>query len=78
MLVVALNYDFWSTIAEADGTPALNADGLLFYVRHRPGWSAGDAYFWPDSPGFQTLAEAVAAAESTIPAPVTWQFTSSP
>jgi hypothetical protein len=75
--VVMLNYDFWYALAAADGdlepgeVPELNDEGRLYYVRHRPGWHVGDA-FWPDSPGFHTLAEAIAAAESVIPGPVVW------
>jgi hypothetical protein len=77
--VVMLDYDFWYAVGEADGdldrdeAPQLNPDGRLYYVRHRPGWPDGDQRFWPDSPGFPTLAEAVAAAESAISGPVRWQ-----
>jgi hypothetical protein len=77
--VVMLDYDFWYAVGEAgadlepDESPQLNAHGRLYYVRHRPGWPDGDRRFWPDSQGFQTLEEAVAAAESVVPGPVTWQ-----
>ena len=77
--VVKLDYDFWYAIGEADDnleadeSPQLNADGCLFYVLHRPGWPAGGGSFWPDSMGFHTLDEAVAAAEAAVPGPVVWQ-----
>lgn len=74
-----LDYDFWYALGEADDdldrdeASQLNQDGRLYYVRHRPGWPEGDHHFWPDSPGFLTLEEAVAAAEAAIPGPVSWQ-----
>lgn len=81
--VVMLDYDFWHEIAEADGEAGpdeagpdeaaeLNDEGRLYYVRHRPGWREGEP-FWPDSPGFRTRAEAIAAAESAVPARIVWQ-----
>ncbi|MGW1069083.1 hypothetical protein ACWD4F_31805 [Streptomyces aureus] len=79
MRVVMLDYDFWFTIAEADGdlepgeTPNLNEENRLYYVRHRPGWPESGRLFWPDSPGFRTLPEAVTAAEAAAPGPITWQ-----
>ncbi|MCX5207188.1 hypothetical protein OG897_38005 [Streptomyces sp. NBC_00237] len=79
VLVVMLDYDFWFGIAEAEGdlepgeTPELNSEGHLYYVRHQPGWSETDRWFWPDSPGFDTLAEAVTAAEAVVPGPIVWQ-----
>jgi hypothetical protein len=60
-------------IAPIDESPQLNADGRLYYVRHRPGWPDGERAFWPDSRGFDTLEEAVTAAESAVPAPIRWQ-----
>lgn len=72
-----VNYDFWFAIREADGDlddderPRLGEDGHLFYVRHRPGWSEQEP-FWPDSPGYLSLAAARAAAEEKVPGPVTW------
>jgi hypothetical protein len=77
--VVMLDYDFWHAVAAADGDlepgelPQLNEEGRLYYLRHRPGWPEGGRPFWPDSEGFYTLADAVAAAESTLPCPVVWQ-----
>src|SRR5947207_12279745 len=56
----------------------LNEEGYLYYVRHRPGWPDGGRPFWPDSPGFHTLAEAVAVAESAVPGPVEWQSPTGP
>ncbi len=77
--VVMLDYDFWYAVGEADGdleddeVPQLNAAGRLYYVRHRPGWPERDQPFWPDSPGFPTVAEAVAAAEAAVTGPVRWE-----
>ncbi|MBL7257954.1 hypothetical protein [Paractinoplanes lichenicola] len=77
--IVRLDYDFWYAVGEANGdldpdeSPRLNADGYLFYVRHRPGWSDESEHFWPDSQGFATLEEAIAAAESAVPTAVTWR-----
>jgi hypothetical protein len=77
--VVMLDYDFWYLLAEADGdlapgdAPNLNEENRLFYVWHRPGWSAPGRRFWPVSPGFRTLAEAVAAAEAVAPSPIAWR-----
>ena len=74
--VVRLDYDFWYSIADGDGTlepgekPSLNQDGHLFYLRLRPAAGAG---FWPDSPGFSSLEEAKLSAEARVPGPITWQ-----
>jgi hypothetical protein len=76
--VVMLDYDFWCGLGAADGelgpdeAPEPNDEGRLYYVRHRPGWREGEP-FWPDSRGFHTRAEAVAAAESAVPGRVVWQ-----
>jgi hypothetical protein len=76
--IVRLDYDFWYAIAEADGEleeaerPALNDQGFLYYVRHRPGWSPGQQ-FWPDGQGFDSVDEAKAAAEARVPGAITWQ-----
>jgi hypothetical protein len=67
--IVRLDYGFWYGIAEADDrlepgeSPHLNAEGHLYYVRFRSGWTPGDGYFRPDSPGHPTLDEAIAYAE---------------
>jgi hypothetical protein len=77
--VVELDYDFWYAVDAADRrlepgeSPQLNAHGRLYYLRHAPGWPDGDRGFWPDSEGFQTLEEAVAAAAAVVPGPITWQ-----
>ncbi|GAA2454838.1 hypothetical protein GCM10010191_87280 [Actinomadura vinacea] len=76
--VVMLDYDFWYEVGVADGeagpdeTAELNDEGRLYYVRHRPGWRAGEP-FWPDSQGFHTLDEAIAAAESAVPGRIEWR-----
>jgi hypothetical protein len=76
--VVALDYDFWYELGaeedtlDPDEVPNLNNEGNLYYVRHRSGWREGEP-FWPDSLGFHTKAEAMAAAEAAIPASVEWR-----
>jgi hypothetical protein len=70
--IVRLDYDFWYEIGKADGdlepdeAPQLNDDGYLYYVKHRSGW--------PDSQGFPTPEEAIAAAESQLPTAVEWEW----
>lgn len=77
--IVKVDYDFWYGLAEADDAlepgelPGMNAQGHLYYVRFRPGWTPGDRSFWPDSPGHQTLDEAISYAESRLPGDVDWQ-----
>jgi hypothetical protein len=77
--IVRVDYDFWYALAEADDrlepgeSPNLNAEGHLYYVRFRPGWTPGDGDFWPDSSGHRTLDEAIAYAESRLPGEVDWQ-----
>jgi hypothetical protein len=82
--IVRLDYDFWYAVGEADGAldadevPQLNADGYLYYVRHRPGRLNQEDGFWPDSQGFGTPEEAVAAAEAAIPTAVAWEWAPPP
>jgi hypothetical protein len=79
VLVVMLDYDFWYAVGEADNdleedeSPQLNPEGRLYYVRHRPGWPNGEQLFWPDSQGFHTVDDAIAAAEAAVPGPIIWQ-----
>jgi hypothetical protein len=79
VLVVMLDFDFWYAMGAADGDlepwerATLNREGHLYYVRYRPGYPHDGEPFWPDSVGFPSLAEAVAAAEAAVPGPVTWQ-----
>src|SRR5262245_39510447 len=78
VLVVRLDYDFWFAIGEANGDlsegeqPSLNDEGFLYYLRHRPGWIEGEA-FWPDSEGFASLEKAKAAAGASLPTNVEWK-----
>jgi hypothetical protein len=82
--IVRLDYDFWYAVGEADGdldadeVPRLNADGYLYYVRHRPGWLDHEDGFWPDSQGFSSPEEAVAAAEAAVPTTVAWKWAQQP
>jgi hypothetical protein len=76
--IVQLDYDFWYAVGEADGelgpdeVPALNDQGFLYYVRHKPGWSQGEP-FWPDGHGFRTPEDAKAAAEASVAGPIHWR-----
>lgn len=76
--VVRLDYDFWFAVGEADGDlqrgerPALNPEGFCYYVRHKPGWSAGQP-FWPDSVGHLSVTEAMRDAESKVPGSIRWE-----
>lgn len=77
--IVALTYDFWFELAEADEQldpgeipTQLGAEGVLFYVRFR---HAGEASTptWPDSGGLPTLDAAMTAAEERIaPTTIIW------
>ena len=76
--IVALDFDFWFTIAEADGAleadeapQAFGPDGWLYYHRFT---RAGDRSepTWVDSPGYATIDEAVVSAEARVPSPIVW------
>ena len=57
-------------LAKTDGDlsegeqPRLSEAGLVYYLRHRPGWEPGRP-FWPDSQGFMSV-EAAKAAEAQV------------
>lgn len=77
--IVALDYDWWYRLGEADGmlepgeTPEpLGRDGFLYYVRFRRALETSEPA-WPDSPGYRTIAEAVAHAESKATGGIPWQ-----
>jgi hypothetical protein len=77
--VVALDYDFWFAIGEADdalepGEQAmpLGPDGCLYYVRFQ---HAGDRTTptWVDSGGCESLEEAMAFAEGRTSSAIEWK-----
>ena len=77
--IVALDYDFWFSLGEADDRlgpgeqpQALGPDGCLYYVRFR---RAGDPATptWVDSGGFESVDEAMATAKAKSPAPISWK-----
>ncbi len=77
--IVALDYDWWYKLGEADGalepgeTPKpLGQGGFLYYARFRRALETSEPT-WPDSPGYSTIAEAVAHAESKVTGGITWQ-----
>ncbi len=75
--VVRLDYDFWFTVAEANGDlmpgerPLLNGEGSAYYLRYKPGWSEGEP-FWPDSVGYMTADEAKQEADRRLSGGVRW------
>jgi hypothetical protein len=74
--IVALDYDFWYEIGRADGdlepgeTPALNAEGRLYYVCFKSDPAAHPG--WVDSQGFRDVAAARTCAERQVPSPIEW------
>jgi hypothetical protein len=75
--VIETDRDFWFDIGDADKdlsegeVPQINPIGLVYYLRTKPGWEPGQA-FWPDSQGFMTIEDAKAAAETQVPGTVSW------
>ena len=76
--IVALDFDFWFSIGEADGTlelgeaaQPLGPDACLYYVRFQ---RAGDQATptWVDSGGYISLTEAESFAQAKSPSPITW------
>jgi len=77
--IVALEYDWWHSLAEADGqleegeTPLpLGPDGCLYYVRFQRALNPAEST-WVDSYGHQTLSGAMAAAEDKVVGKIGWQ-----
>ncbi|TYT26470.1 hypothetical protein FZO89_09490 [Luteimonas viscosa] len=77
--IVALDYDYWYKLGEADcalepgETPEpLGQGGFLYYARFRHALETSEPT-WPDSPGYSTIAQAVAHAESKVTGGIVWQ-----
>ena len=77
--VIALDYDWWYSLAEADGTlddtekPAeLGPDGYLYYVRFK---RAGESTVptWVDTAGYPTVVGAIRAAEEQLGREIKWE-----
>lgn len=76
--VIALNYDWWYSLAEADNQleedekpMLLGPDGVLYYVRFKDAGKEKEPT-WPDSLGHRTLAEAMSYAEQKVVGGVRW------
>ena len=77
--VIALEFDWWYELARADGQleegeePAsVGPDGCLYYARFQhAGTSVSPTTV--DSPGFETLDEAMSAAQAKVAGPIKWQ-----
>jgi hypothetical protein len=77
--VVALNFDWWHELAKADGqlnegeaALPLGPEGVLYYARFQYAGNPS-ASTWVDTPGHQTLATAMEAAEQKVAGSVAWQ-----
>lgn len=77
--IIALDYDWWYSLAEADGQlkpgeqpMALGSDGFLYYVRFQKAQQREEPT-WPDSPGYVTVAEAMKYAESKVVGGIKWK-----
>ena len=77
--IVALDYDFWFNLAQADDTldpdeepTPLGSQGFLYYARFK---HAGDIEepTWVESPGRATVQEAMRDAEAKTAGPIKWQ-----
>jgi hypothetical protein len=68
--IIAMAFDYWYSLAEADGQlepneepAALGPAGFLYYASFRGG---------VDSSGFPTVEEAKMAAQERVPTPILW------
>ena len=76
--VIALSFDFWFEIAQADNTldvgekpEPLGPVGCLYHVRFVNAGRKG-VPTWVESAGHSTIDEAMVAAERRAPAPIRW------
>jgi hypothetical protein len=58
-------------VVQQPAEPGDTDAGDTYYLRHTPGWGEGEP-FTPDSEGFATVAEAMAAADELLPGPIEW------
>ncbi len=77
--VIALDYDYWYKLYEADGfldpgdePEKMGPEGKLYYVRFQSALEK-DLRFSPDSQGFQTIEKAMLAAEAKVTGKINWQ-----
>jgi hypothetical protein len=74
--VVRADFDFWYEVAAAEDqlepgeTPALNDDGLAYYVLFR---EVDPDRFWPDDGPAPSAAAARRVAEQRVPSAIRWQ-----
>jgi hypothetical protein len=76
--IISLDYDWWFELSKADDTlvanekpEPLNSQGVLYYVRFIHA-TKNEEPTWPDSAGYQHIAEAKKEAESKLPSKVEW------
>jgi len=76
--IVALDYDWWYELGKADGNlspdeKALEPDGQgwIYYVRFRNALDPSEPTS-VDSPGHQTIEQAMAAAEAKVDVAIHW------
>ena len=77
--VVALDYDWWHCLDEADAqlepgqepTPT-GPDGCLYYVRFKWALELSEPT-WPDSSGYPQLQDAMQYAESKVVGGIRWE-----
>jgi hypothetical protein len=76
--IISLDYDWEYRFAKAEGqlehgqTPApLNEFGVLYYARFKNALQASEPT-WPDTPGCQTIEEAMELAQRKVVEPIRW------
>jgi hypothetical protein len=76
--IIALEYDWWYSLAYEDNqledgeepTP-IGPDGCLYYARFQRALDTSEST-WVDSPGYQQLSDAMAAAENKVVGEIQW------
>ena len=76
--IVALDFDWWYQLAEADGDLEPDekpiepdAQGWIYYVRFKRASDTSEPT-WVDSFGDRTIEEAMSAAQAKVQAPIQW------
>lgn len=76
--VIALDYDWWYSLAETDGMleegevpKSLGPDNVLYYVRFTRALQDSEPTC-PDSEGYETLDQAMEYAQEKVPGGVLW------
>jgi len=73
--IIALDYDWDYAFDSSDGLTTepspMGPDGVLYYARFQHALETSEPT-WPDSPGYPTIAEAMAKAESKVKGGIRW------